>query len=481
VNVQRLQDWLSLSNGFLQAEGAGLMAVDAECRYVFWNAVMERISGLAASDTIGRPADDDAYFKQALAGESVVSKDRRYVDDNAREAYFDGYYSPLRDDDGNVVGGVAVVRDTTERKLAEERLSETENRFQMMADAAPVLLWMSGTDGLCTYFNQSWLAFTGRSVEEEWGVGWAEGIHFEDFQRCMDTYMAAFNARQVFEMEYRLRRHDGEFRWILDRGTPRYGPGGTFAGYIGSCVDITDRKRLETQLMKAVRDRDDFLSIASHELRTPLTTLRLEIERLRRSLKLRAEEALASGKLNRNVDVAGTQTERLVALVENLLDVSRLASGRLEMHRAEFDLSDLVADIVGRMRPALEAARCTVEIEQAKVVGKWDRLRLEQVLSNLLSNAIKYGAGNPVEVRLKQGHAFARLEVKDHGIGIAPEDHDRIFQRFERAASGAHYGGFGLGLWISREIVLALGGSIELESALGSGSTFTVLLPLTAA
>jgi PAS domain S-box-containing protein len=490
MNQQRLQDWLSMSNGFLQAEGAGLFAFDTECRYVFWSSVMERISGLPAADAIGRTAseifpvieviDEDAYLQKALAGESAVSKNRRYVVANeAREGYFDGYYAPLRDDDGKVVGGMAIIRDVTESKLAEERLGETENRFQIMADAAPVLLWMSGTDGLCTYFNQSWLAFTGRTLEDEWGVGWAEGIHFEDFQRCMDTYVAAFNARKVFEMEYRLRRYDGEYRWILDRGTPRFGPGKTFAGYIGSCIDITDRKRLETELVKAVRDRDDFLSIASHELRTPLTTLRLEIDSLRRSLKLRPEKALASGKFARNVEVAGTQTERLVALVESLLDVSRLASGRLELQTSEFDLSELVAEVVARLRGALDAARCPVEIaEQTNVVGKWDRMRLDQVLSNLLSNAIKYGAGRPIEVRLKRGHAYARIEVRDHGIGIAPEDRDRIFHRFERAASGAHYGGFGLGLWISREIVLALGGSIELESTPGNGSTFTVLLPL---
>src|SRR4051812_34225848 len=144
-----------------------------------------------------------------------------------------------------------------------------------MADASPVLLWMAGRDALCTFFNQTWLRFTGRTLEEEWGVGWAEGVHFEDFQRSMDTYTAAFNKREVFEMEYRLKRADGEYRWILDRGTPRLAQDGTFAGYIGSCVDITDRKKLEISLRQAVRDRDDFLSIATHELRTPLTSLQL--------------------------------------------------------------------------------------------------------------------------------------------------------------------------------------------------------------
>jgi len=164
------------------------------------------------------------------------------------------------------------------RELLEQQIRETESRFRIMADAAPVLLWMSRTDGLCTFFNQTWLNFTGRSQEEEWGIGWAEGIHFEDFQRCIDTYVDAFNRREVFEMEYRLRRHDGEFRWLLDRGTPRYTPDGTFAGYIGSCADITERKQLEVDLRKAVKVRDEFLSIASHELRTPLTSLKLRTE-----------------------------------------------------------------------------------------------------------------------------------------------------------------------------------------------------------
>jgi len=361
----------------------------------------------------------------------------------------------------------------------ERKLGETENRFKIMADAAPVLLWMADTDSLCTFFNETWLAFTGRTLEEEWGVGWAEGIYFEDLQRCMDTYMTAFNERRVFEMEYRLRRHDGEYRWILDRGTPRYMADGAFAGYIGSCVDITDRKRIEVELMKAVRDRDDFLALASHELRTPLTTLQLEIWSLRQLLDKKPEDALASGRLTRNVAKAAKQATRLVSLVEELLDVSRLASGRLKIRPTQFDLRDLVIEVVERMQPLLESAHCSIDLEaDPGTVGIWDRERLDQVITNLVANATKYGAGKPIEVRAARANGNARLSVRDRGIGIAHEDQTRIFQRFERAVSTSNYGGFGLGLWITKEILVTHGGDIQVESTLGQGATFTVTLPM---
>src|SRR5689334_7986686 len=128
-----------------------------------------------------------------------------------------------------------------------------------MADSSPVMLWMSGKDGRCNFFNQSWLEFSGRKMDQELGVGWAEGVHAFDFQRCIDTYLEAFRERRPFEMEYRLQRHDGQFRWILDRGAPRYSPEGTFEGYIGSCIDITERKTLETELRKTIQLREEFL------------------------------------------------------------------------------------------------------------------------------------------------------------------------------------------------------------------------------
>jgi PAS domain S-box-containing protein len=367
-------------------------------------------------------------------------------------------------------------------ELLEQQIQETEGRFKAMADAAPVLLWMSRNDGLCTFFNQTWLQFTGRSLEEEWGIGWAEGVHFEDFQRCMDTYVDAFNRREVFEMEYRLRRHDGVFRWILDRGTPRFLPDGTFAGYIGSCVDITERKQLEADLRKAVKVRDEFLSIASHELRTPLTSLKLRTERLYQSA-VRAPGSAApvlDGRFEHDAEAALAQVLHMVRMVDVLLDVSRIAEGPLTLDRDELEVGPLVAAVADRLKEPASTAGSPIRVEiRGAATARWDRFRIEQVVTNLLSNAIKYGAGKPVDVIVDPSDGTARIVVTDRGPGIELEHHGRLFERFARFVPARHYGGFGLGLWIARVIVEAHGGTIGVESRVGEGASFCVNLPLT--
>ncbi|HEV8245506.1 MAG TPA: PAS domain-containing sensor histidine kinase, partial [Polyangiaceae bacterium] len=463
----------SLLERLVETSADGLLVFDREYRYVLWNPAMEQISGLPAEKVLGALAFDvfpfllesaeDELLREALAGRATSVKERPfYVSGSGRQGYYDAQYFPLRSQRGEIVAGIGIVRDVTEAKRARERIQETENRFKNMADAAPVLLWMSATDGLCTFFNQTWLDFTGRTLEQEWGVGWAEGIHFEDFQGCMDTYLAAFNRREIFEMEYRLRRHDGEFRWILDRGTPRYMPDGTFAGYIGSCIDITERKRLEEELRHAVRARDEFLSIASHELRTPLAALQLHLETMIRALNRTPKDvARLESKAARALD----KTLHLGTMINVLLDVSRISEGQLPLEYEQVALASLVRDVVERLRDAAAGANCAVELRIfAEPLGSCDKFRVEQIVTNLLSNAIKYGAGKPVTVSLRQTPDRVQIEVADNGPGIAPEHHALVFERFARFVPTRHYGGFGLGLWIAREIALAHGGRIGLHS-----------------
>ncbi|MFL5359002.1 GAF domain-containing sensor histidine kinase [Archangium sp.] len=233
--------------------------------------------------------------------------------------------------------------------------------------------------------------------------------------------------------------------------------------------------RLYGAATEAVRLRDDFLSVAGHELKTPLSALRLQIQMLARV----ARDVATTPGLAQRVEKAERTSERLGALIDELLDAGRITAGRLQLQREEMDLAALTRDAVGRMSEALARAGSEVKlVADAAVVGRWDRVRLEQVVGNLLSNAAKYGRGQPVEVCVESGHdGRARLVVRDNGIGIASEDQGRIFERFERAVESRQFHGLGLGLWISREIVESHGGHIQVHSTPGEGATFTVELP----
>jgi signal transduction histidine kinase len=223
--------------------------------------------------------------------------------------------------------------------------------------------------------------------------------------------------------------------------------------------------------------RDDFLAVASHELRTPITALLLHIQRELRALR-RSAAVRQPDEVIRHLEATERMTLRLSRLVAELLEVSRIMSGRFEPDRGDVDLAAVVHESIARHEQQLVDAQCRVEVQvDGAVRGEWDRDRLDRVLDNLIGNAAKYGAGKPIEVRLRGAADRVLLEVRDHGIGIDPADHKRVFERFERAVSRKQFGGLGLGLWISRKIVEAHGGSISVVSERGVGSTFSVELP----
>jgi len=235
----------------------------------------------------------------------------------------------------------------------------------------------------------------------------------------------------------------------------------------------------EQRLTEAVGVRDEFMSIASHELRTPVSALVLQLAGLKRLMSDGRLTGGGDGRLAQGVDRAARQTHRLTKLIEDLLDVSRITTGRIHLEVEPFDLCALVRDVVERFTDTAVRAKCNLglQVGVSEIVGSWDRLRIEQILTNLLSNAVKYGAGKPIEVVVEATAGEARIVVRDQGIGIAPADVTRVFGRFERAVSSRHFGGLGLGLYIAHQIAKAHGGSIRVDSAAGAGSTFTVVLP----
>jgi two-component system sensor kinase FixL len=250
---------------------------------------------------------------------------------------------------------------------------------------------------------------------------------------------------------------------------------------IAAVRDVTERKRLEErarQLRRAqeeIRERDEFLSIASHELRTPVAALQLQLQLLQRAAE-RSLEALPAA-LDAKIEGLERQTRRIGVLVGELLDVSRMRLGRLELLREPSDLSEIARETVAHVRDEVERSGSRIVLELAPTPGSFDRSRLEQVVTNLLANAAKFGAGKPVILHVEPDGPRARLRVVDRGIGISAEDQTRVFERFERAVPSQHFGGLGLGLYIARQIVEAHGGEIRVESAPGTGTTFTVLLP----
>jgi PAS domain S-box-containing protein len=251
---------------------------------------------------------------------------------------------------------------------------------------------------------------------------------------------------------------------------------------IAAVRDVTERKKIEDRArlwrkaQAEVRERDEFLSIASHELRTPVTALQLQLQLLHRTAQRSIEDL--PHLLDEKLAALERQTRRISALVNELLDVSRMRLGRLELRYEDLDLAEVAREASEQLRAEVGRSGSTLELDlRGPVGGRWDRVRIEQVVTNLVANAVKFGQGKPITVALQADPARARLRVSDRGIGIAPEHQDRVFDRFERAVPAHHFGGLGLGLYIARQIAQAHGGDIRVESEPGHGATFTVDLP----
>jgi PAS domain S-box-containing protein len=364
-------------------------------------------------------------------------------------------------------------------------LAESELRYRSLVLATASILWTADASGLFVADSPSWMAFTGQRAEEHRGMGWLNAVHPEDRQAAARTWRHAVASIQPYAAESRLRRSDGSFAFVSTHAVPIFNPDGSVREWIGAVTDITARKTAENEREKiyelerqahqmaeqAVRIRDDFFAIASHELNTPLAPLKLQVDMLRLETDLPGVHARAAA-----ID---RQINRFAALVSRLLDVTQMAAGKLVLEPEPFDLAMLVREIPARFKAEAEAAGCELTANAPpSVIANLDRLRIEQVLANLLTNAIKFGRGRPVDVTLEQRNGKAHLRVRDRGIGIHPRSQARIFGQFERATGAGSHRGFGLGLWIVRQIMDACGGRVTVESQVGEGATFVVELPL---
>lgn len=356
------------------------------------------------------------------------------------------------------------------------RRAASEAWFRTLADASPQLVFTALPSGAGEYCNRTYSDYTGHGPEQLRSGGWLASIHPDDVPRFHAAWTDA--SSEGCTTQLRIRRHDGTYRWFLAALVPLRDAQGGVVRWYASCTEIQAQKESEEAKALAIEARDAFLSVAGHELRTPLTAALLQIQGAQRLVHdVEDGEAVA-----RRLGKVAASIERLGSLVDVLLDVSRLGMGKLAIERRSYDLSAVVETVVDRFAEEARRAGVALRVDvEAGVHGDGDPLRVEQVVANLVSNAIKYGRSQPVDVSLRRAGGRARLTIADRGIGIAPGDLGRIFDRFERGVSERHFGGLGLGLWIARQIVEASGGTIAVSSrGPGEGSLFTVELPLDA-
>ena len=466
----------------------------ANGRFIEINEAGERLSGYPRDEVIGRTSAEfniwsDASERARVVREVLINgevRDREMVMKNKAGRTFWGSFSAVIIEIKGEKYLSSLVSDIAERKRAQEALAESEERFRLMADTAPVFIWVSGTDTLCTFFNKPWLEFTGRSIEQEQGNGWTEGIHPDDLQGCLDAYHAAFSSRLKFKMEYRLRRADGEYRWLVDNGVPRFLLNGDFIGYIGSRFDITERKCAEEEVRKlnmilaqkaeeleaANKELEAFNYTVAHDLRQPLNII---------SSCCQVIEKLHGDQLDedcqKHVQIAYNSTLRMDRLIAALLNLSRM--GSVELQKVMTDLSPIALELTGMLQQTEPERQVDFRIAPS-VMAHCDSNLLRSVLENLLGNAWKYTAnreGALIEFGVTDIDGVPTYFVRDNGSGFHEADAGKLFTPFQRLPGAEKQSGFGIGLATVERIIRRHGGRVWGEGKPNQGACFFFTLP----
>jgi PAS domain S-box-containing protein len=433
--------------------------------------------------TLNQVQDHELEYRCiASDGRIVWLRDRTYVVRNA-----DGSVQKLR---GLMINVTQRKQAELEREQAVVALQESEKRFRSMADKAPVMIWMADKQGYYTFLNQFWLSFTGRPLASELGQGWQQGVYPDDLPTCIQIYESAFKSRAEFRREYRLRRADGQYRWILETGIPRFTRNHKFTGYIGSCIDISDRKLAEEALRaradelarmatvlaetnaileKRNEELDQFAYVTSHDLKAPLRA----IANLSQWIEEDIQDQLTD-ETRHQMSLLRGRVHRMEALINGLLQYSR--AGRLNMKSEWVNVEALLTEIIDSLAPPPEFQ---VAIAPNMPTLLTESLPLQQVFTNLISNAIKHHHRQDGKVNISQrdqGEAY-EFAVTDDGPGISPDYHEKIFVIFQTLQARDKVENTGVGLALVKKIVESKGGKIQLDSTEGRGATFRFTWP----
>lgn len=385
---------------------------------------------------------------------------------------------------------VAFVTDITSQVRAKQLIAEREAWFRNMADNSPVMIWVSDAEGRCTYFNNTWLEFTGRKLQEELGTGWLQGVHLSDVENCLEVYQRACSEREAFSVEYRLRRRDGHYRWINHVGKPTFSDQ-QFSGFIGSCSDIHDQRMMKEELAHQVAQRTTelhdalgreremselksrFVSMASHEFRTPLSIVLSSTTLIEQYGAVERDP-----RIEKHIARIKNSVGNLTGILNDFLSLDKLEQGKVEVEIDIFDLADFLKDAVEDVQLLRKKGQNILITHVGPKNVMLDQKKLRYVLVNLLSNSVKYSPENAsVDVFSELKDDKLTIEVRDKGIGIPESEHKHLFNKFFRANNVGNIQGTGLGLTIVKRYVELMGGEVTFRSELGKGTTFIVDLP----
>lgn len=476
----------------LRAGNLGAWQLDWELRSLSASGVARENLGLPAMEKVSALDDivnrihleDRDHFINAL-DESICTQsdfgaEFRLTDAQGRNRWIDMRGRIVTDAPLGITRLSGVTQDITERKRTEQALRASEERFRKMSDSAPVMIWLSDVQQKALWFNQAWLEFVGRPMGRELGSGWTENIHPEDAASCLKVSTSSVTARKSFKVEYRHRRYDGSWRWLLNHGTPLYGPGDEFEGYIGSCIDITERRETTAELenlvnertatlQKTIGDLEAFSYTVSHDLRAPIRAIQSYAVILQDDYPGKVLDGQGLEFLKR-IAKAGARMDHLIL---DVLAYSKMSRDSIRMHSVK--LKPLIEDIL-QQYPRFNAHDVNLEIPDPNLAVTGSEPLLTQCLSNLVGNAIKFSRPEQdtrVSIHVAEIGDRVRLLVEDNGIGIPAEHHARIFGMFERL-DPTTYEGTGVGLAIVQKAVERMAGSMGLDSKPGRGSRFWI-------
>jgi PAS domain S-box-containing protein len=460
----------------VESSPSAMVMVDREGKIVLVNSQTEKLFGYKRRELLGHPVDilvpksirkrhpglHGDFFAAPQARPMGAGRDLHAQRKDGTEFAVEIRLNPIETEEGTCV--LSSILDITDRKRAEATLRESEERFRKLADTAPVMIWVSGPDKLCTFFNMVWLEFRGRTMEQELGNGWAEGVHPDDVDCCIATYSASFDARRRFRMEYRLRRADGEYRWILDDGVPCFSGDGIFVGYIGSCVDITENKRAGEVLQesqKELRALAGRLLLAQEEERNRIA--RDLHDDLNQTIALLAFDAtsLALTPAPLPDEVRKSMYNLKTRIAELAMDVRHIAH---QLHPSI--LEDLgLAPALRELCEGFSARNKIQAVFKQKEMPETLPMDVASCLYRLgqeaLHNVLKHARASQVRMTLSGSRENVRLSIQDDGIGF-----------------GARSSGPGLGIVSMRERVRLVQGDFSLHSKRSEGTTLTVVIPL---